>query len=292
LTSIFAVFRLYPDVVFSKGGYASFPVLMAARLLFIPVVIHESDTVPGRVSLWAGKFAERIAISWPDAAKYFPVDKVALTGNPIRKDIAMAVSSGARDYLQLEEGTPIVLVLGGSQGASNINDAIIEALPEFVSKVQLIHQTGEKNFDEVKRTATAVLTGNQNRKRYKPFPYLDPLALRMGAGAASVVVSRAGSTIFEIASWQVPAILIPIPEPVSHDQTRNAFAFARAGGGEVIEEKNLTPHLLLSEIMRLIENPEIGNRMKEAQKAFQKPNAAHMVAEEILKIALKHEIKE
>jgi len=291
LTSLWAVYRLYPDVVFGKGGYASFPVLLAAKILRIPVVIHESDTEPGRVNLWAGKFARAIAVSYEDAGKYFPADKVAYTGNPVRKDIATPITDGAQEFLKLESGVPVILVLGGSLGSAAINDCIIEALPEFVEKYQIIHQTGTKNIKEAQSTAEAVLFKSTHKDRYKSFDYLNALALRMSAGASSIVISRAGSTIFEISAWGLPSIIIPIPEAVSHDQTKNAFAYARAGACEVIEEKNLTPHILLSEINRLLTNDTVLSKMKASARAFYKPNAAKAIAEEILKIALSHEIK-
>lgn len=290
MTSIWSVYRLYPDVVFGKGGYASFPVLVAAKFLRIPVVIHESDSEPGRVNAWAGKFAARIAVSYPEAVQYFPKEKVANTGNPVRKDIASPITAGAREFLKLETDTPVILILGGSLGAEAINDTIIEALPEFVQKYEIIHQTGKNNFNEARQTAEAVLAHAEHKDRYKAFDYLNALAMRMAAGAASVVVSRAGSTIFEIAAWGLPSIIIPIPESVSHDQTKNAFAYARAGACDVIEERNLTPHILLSEIDRLVNNQADRERMITAAKAFYKPNAARQVAEEILKIALSHEI--
>src|SRR4051812_24454097 len=101
--SIIEVWRLYPDVVFGKGGYASFPALLAARILRIPVVIHESDSHPGRVNAWAGKFADKVAVSYAEASQYFPKGKVALTGQPVRKEIATPITEGAREYLKLEK---------------------------------------------------------------------------------------------------------------------------------------------------------------------------------------------
>ncbi|MDB5194080.1 MAG: UDP-N-acetylglucosamine--N-acetylmuramyl-(pentapeptide) pyrophosphoryl-UDP N-acetylglucosamine [Parcubacteria group bacterium] len=288
--SVVQVWRLYPDVVFGKGGYASFPALLAARILRIPVVIHESDTVPGRVNAWAGKFATRIAVSYAEAAAYFPKDRVALTGQPVRRDIAAPISDGAREYLKLEPNLPVILILGGSQGSGIINDIVIEGLNELVEKYEIIHQVGEKNIAEVESTSRAVLASSTHKDRYKPFDYLNALAMRMAAGVASVVVSRAGSTIFEIASWDVPSIIVPISEKVSHDQRSNAFAYARAGAGEVIEEENLTSHVLSAEIERLVTNQGAREAMKTAAKAFYKPDAAKLVAEEIVKIALSHEI--
>ena len=291
LTSLYTVYRLYPDVIFGKGGYASFPVLVAARLLGIPVVIHESDTVPGRVNLWAGKFAKIVAVSYKEAAKYFPTGKVAYTSQPLRKDLALPITVGAREFLKIEEEVPVVLVLGGSQGAQKINDTVLEGLDNLVKKYAIIHQTGRRNITEVKATSEAVLFNSLHKDRYKVYDYLNVLALRMAAGVASVVVSRAGSTIFEIAAWGVPSIIIPINEKISRDQHSNAFAYARAGACEVIEENNLTVNILASEIERLVTNQSEREKMQAAAKAFYKPNAARLVAEEILKIALGHELE-
>lgn len=289
--SLVEVYNLYPDVVFGKGGYASFPVLLAARILRIPVVIHESDTVPGRVNLWAAKFVQRIAVSYKEAAQYFPVGKVAYTGQPVRKETVTKIVSGAREFLKIEENVPVVLILGGSQGAQKINDTILEGLKRIVEKYAVIHQTGANNIVEVKSTADAVLFDSSHKDRYKSFDYLNSLALRMAAGVASVVISRAGSTIFEIAAWGLPSIIIPINERVSRDQHSNAFAYARSGACEVIEEKNLTTSILVSEVERIISDRATREKMEGAAKAFYKPDAARLVAEEILKIALEHEVE-
>lgn len=291
IQSIFQVYSIYPDVVFAKGGYASFPALLAARILRIPVVIHESDSAPGRVNAWAGKFADKVAISYPDAARFFSPEKVALTGNPVRKDIEVPITEGTHEFLNLEENVPAVLVLGGSQGAKALNDLILEDLDNLLQSFQIIHQTGKNNYQEVKATAEAVLYNSKFKNRYKAYDYLNELAMRMAAGASSVVVSRAGSTIFEIAAWGVPSIIIPIPEEVSHDQRKNAYAYARSGAAVVIEEANLSAHILKSEIERLINNKEISDKMRQSAKEFYKPNAARVIAEEILKIALSHEIE-
>ena len=292
LGALVSVYKLYPDVVFAKGGYASFPVLFAARVLRIPVVIHESDTTPGRVTAWAGKFAEKIALSYPEAAKYFPADKTAVVGNPVRPDIAVPITEGAREFLEIESDIPVVFILGGSQGSQIINDTVLEALPMLVEKVAIIHQAGPKNIAETRAAGEAVLFNSAHKDRYKPFDYLNPLAMRMAAGVASVVVSRAGSTLFEIAAWGVPSIIIPIPDSNGDHQRQNAFAYARAGACVVIEEHNLKPNILVSEIERLIADKLEHDKMSVAAKKFYKPNAAREVAEEVLKIALSHEIEE
>lgn len=287
--AIWRVFIIYPDVVFSKGGYASLPALWAARLFRIPVFIHESDSHPGRANLWAAKFAQRIALSYPEAMSYFPVAKTAVTGNPIRKEILYPVKEGAHKFLELNTQDPVILIIGGSQGAVNINNTVLEILPQLIEKYQIIHQTGQANWLEVKNRSQVILTDNKNSDRYKPFPYLNDLALRMAAGAADLVITRAGSVIFEIAYWEIPSIIIPIPKNVSHDQYSNAFTYARSGGAIVIEENNLTASVLLSEVNRLLENAVLLAEMKAGARTFTKPNAGRVIAEEIVKIALKHE---
>lgn len=289
VTTFIDIFNLYPDVIFGKGGYVSFPALFAAKILRIPVIIHESDTVPGRVNAWAGKFARRIALSYPEAASYFPKEKTAFTGNPIRKEILAPLKNGAFDFLNLDPNVPTILVLGGSQGASLINENLIDVLPELVKKFQIVHQTGKKNFDYVKTTSEVILRGNPNQGHYKTFEYLNDLALRMSVGAASLIVSRAGSTIFEIASWGLPSIIIPITESNGDHQRKNAFAYARTGACTVIEESNLTSHILQSEIERLMTLPGELQKMHTAAQAFAKTNAAQTIASEIIKIGLEHE---
>jgi len=292
LTALWTLFMVYPDVVFSKGGYASFPTLFAARFLRIPVIIHDSDAIPGRVSLWSAKFARRIGVSYPETADYFKTyqDKVASVGNPVRKSLRNVLTEGAHEFLGLDPRVPTILIMGGSQGAQKINDVVLSALTDLVSHYQVIHQTGKRNFSEAEGSAKIVLEGSPYASRYHAFAYLNDLAMRMAAGAASVVISRAGSgSIFEIASWGKPSIVVPLDALVSRDQQKNAYAYARTGAAIVIEEKNLTPHLLVSEINRLIENTGTQEEMSRQARAFFKPDAARVIAKEIIATALKHE---
>ena len=290
IRAIFHIFFLYPDVVFGKGGYGSFPILFAARIFQIPVVIHESDVVPGRVNMWASKFAKKIAISYAEAAEHFPPEKTAFTGNPIRKAVLVPAREGAYEFLNFKRELPVILITGGSQGAQALNDVVLSALPDLVEKYQIVHQTGPNNIKEVVLRAKIALANSQYAERYKPFDYLNDLATRMSAGAAQVVVSRAGSAIFEIAAWGLPSIIIPIPEPISHDQTKNAFAYARAGACSVIEQSNLKPNLLLSEIERILTKPELARDMSEKARAFSRVDAAKTIANALIDIALSHEL--
>jgi len=289
LKAMWSIYSIFPDVVVGKGGYGSFPVLFAAKFFGIPVIIHESDSKPGKVNQWAGKFAKKIAISYPEAAQYFPKEKVALTGNPLRKEITKSIEHGARQFLEMELDTPVILILGGSQGAKRINETIVDALPKLLEKYQIIHQVGSKNIDDIKNMISVVLENHPNKSRYRPFGYLNEEALRMSAGAADLVISRAGSTIFEIAAWGKPSIVIPIPEEISHDQHKNAFTYARSGAAEVLEEINLSPNLLLAEIDKILNNPEKKEHMQKAAKGFARLDAAEKIALEIVNIALQHE---
>jgi UDP-N-acetylglucosamine--N-acetylmuramyl-(pentapeptide) pyrophosphoryl-undecaprenol N-acetylglucosamine transferase len=284
------VFNLYPDVIFSKGAYASFPVLFAAKLLRIPVVIHESDSVPGKTNLWASKFAKKIAISYPDTINYFPnQDKVAFTGNPLRKAVVNINRSGAHDYLGLDRNLPTILIIGGSLGAKIINERVLDALPKLVEKYQILHQTGKNNVVEVSQTAEVVLGNNPYKGRYRVFDYLNEINITMTAGAANLIISRAGSTIFEIASWGIPSIVIPITESNGDHQKKNAYSYARSGAASVIEEANLTTNVLIGEIDRILQDKNIIERMSKAAKNFTHPDAADKIAREIINIGLAHE---
>ena len=290
ISALFKVFLIYPDVVFGKGGYASFPTLLAAKILHIPVLIHESDSAPGRVNKWAGKFAKKIAISFNEAGAHFPIKNVAWTGHPIRKEIEQnETKEKALNYFKLKEDVPIVFVLGGSQGAEIINNTILDALPKLVENYQIIHQTGIKNFKIVKTQADIILENSKNKNRYIPIAFLNPLAMKMAAGAADIVVSRAGSTLFEIACWGIPSILVPFTNSNADHSKKNAFNYARAGACSVIEEMNMTGNILFSEINRIVKDKKTWNIMAHNAKAFHKPNAATKIARELVDIALEHE---
>lgn len=291
--STMQLFSIYPDVVFSSGGYAAFPTLYAARLLQIPVVIYDADAAPGRVSLWSSKFAKFIGVAHANAASKFPKsvkDKIARVGHPIRSEIQGLAKEGGHEFLKLDPSVPTLLVLGGSQGAKAINEVILDALKDLVSRYNIVHQTGSEHFKEVTGIAEVILKESQYAERYRTFGLLNTLAIRMSAGISSLIVARAGSgTIFEIASWGIPAILIPIPLDVSHDQTDNAFTYSRAGAAVVVEQHNLSPHLLAAEIDRLMNDANAREQMSQAARSFARPDAARKIAEILLETAIAHE---
>jgi UDP-N-acetylglucosamine--N-acetylmuramyl-(pentapeptide) pyrophosphoryl-undecaprenol N-acetylglucosamine transferase len=290
INAIYKLFSIYPDVVFGKGGYGSFPTIFAARILHIPVVIHESDSAPGRVNKWAGHFAKRIALSFKEAADYFPKKNVAWTGQPMRVEIEHpAQREKALEYFKLESELPVIFILGGSQGAEIINNTVLDALPRLIKNFQIIHQTGIKNFKSVVGRSEVILASSNERARYMPISYLNPLAMKMASGAATVIVSRAGSTLFEIASWGVPSILIPFTNSNADHSRKNAFNYAHTGACNVIEEANMTSNILSSEIERIVDDKNIWNKMAQSAKAFNKPDAAYKIARELVDMAMAHE---
>lgn len=291
--STLMLYRLYPDVVFSTGGFAAFPTLWAARILRIPVVIYDADARPGRVSLWSSSFARWIAVAHPEAAEQFPkkyLEKIARTGHPIRRELEAPAREGGHEFLKLDSAVPTIFIIGGSSGARAINETTLNALPTLIERFNVVHQTGVEHLDEVNQVAGVVLKDSRYAARYRSFGLLNALALRMTAGISSLIISRAGSgTIFEIASWGIPAILIPIPTEISHDQTENAFSYARAGAAVVLDQRNLTPHLLVAEIERIMNDRQAYAAMAAAAKNFARPDAARKIAAIIMETALPHE---
>lgn len=285
LQSLWKVFVLMPDVIFSKGGYGSFPVLFIARIFRLPLIIHESDIISGRVNLWSSKFASRIAVSFEKTLQHFPPGKTALTGNPIRKRILGGNIDEAREEFGAFSGKPVLFVIGGSQGSQILNDTVLAILKDLVFRYEVIHQTGTKNFDDVTGQARIIL--NNKLDEYHPLAFLDERQLRHSYLLSDLIVSRAGaSMIFEIAAWGKPSILVPLKDAAQDHQRENAYEYARSGACVVIEEANLTPHLLLHEIDTILADEARLKRIKEAAQRFSRIDAAEVIAREILKLGL------
>ena len=293
LKALASLLAIFPDVVVSKGGYASFPALVAARMLRIPVIVHESDAIFGRVNRWSARFAARIAISYPEAESELndrQKKKTALVGVPIRRQLRRNPNPDARKILRLDPDVPVVAVLGGSSGARYINVNVLDMLPIALKKYQVVHVTGTDHAASVKREASSSLRGMKGLHTYHALPNLNAFHLRALYSAASVVVTRAGSgTLFEIAAWGIPAIVIPIPEDVSRDQRTNAYAYARGAGGVVIEEQNLNPNLLVAEIDKIAGDTSRQKALRERALSFSMPDAAEKTARLVTGILKMHE---
>ena len=228
-------------------------------------------------------------------SKYIPstdfiIPGISFTASIIfRKEFFIREVLGAKEYFKLENGTPTVFVFGGSQGAKNINDNILDILPELLSDYQIIHQCGENNYQGCQGRADLILETSPFKSRYKLLPFLKFDGMRMAYGAADLAVSRAGSgSIFEIAASGLPGIIIPLTGSAQEHQRENAYAYAKSGAAAVIEERNLKPHILKSEIDRLFAGKEEMANMSESAKQFAKPNAAEKIAREIIRLAIEH----
>jgi UDP-N-acetylglucosamine--N-acetylmuramyl-(pentapeptide) pyrophosphoryl-undecaprenol N-acetylglucosamine transferase len=276
--SLFHLLIFMPDVIFSKGGYASFPVVLAGWIYRIPILIHESDSAPGLANKMLGKMANRIAVSYPEAEKEFPSAKVVLTGNPLRRDIANGNAQKARELFHLSESKKTIFVYGGSLGARIINDKITNILPELIRNYQVIHQTGKNNFEAVKHKA-GELGIKVGRDNYFPIDFVGE-ELKDILSVSDLVISRAGAnSISEIAANGKPSIIIPIENSNGDHQRKNAYALEKMGGCIVLEENNLGGHLLMSRIREILDNDVLAKKMGENARSFYHFDAAEKIAE-------------
>ncbi len=281
LQALFWLFVLAPDFVFSKSGYGSFPVALAARVLFTPLFLHESDIVPGLAAKMESKYSLEIFTSF-EKTEYFPKEKIICVGNPGREEILRGSGGEAKKIFELLGDKPLILFLGGSQGARRLNDIILEILPEMLASFEVVHQTGKKNYRSVRAEAKAILEENLKRY-YHPFPFLNETQLKHSLAECRFVVSRAGAgTLFEIAAAGKPALLIPLPQSAQDHQLKNAYQFAKSGGGEVLEQKNLTPHFFLERLKYFLSRPNILEKMKKGSLDFARPKAAKIIATYLL----------
>lgn len=286
--AVLKLFVLYPDVILSKGSYTSVPVTIAAFLLRIPVVVHESDTKLGSANRLASKFARYIAISFDEVAALLPKDRIALTGIPIRK-LLQTVPNDPLRQLGLPEDRPLIFVTGGSLGAERLNNLILESLDELLPDFTILHQVGAKHEEKIAQTAASLIQHIDLLERYFVKGTLDAEEMNLALSAASLVISRAGTgTIYEIAGKGKPSILIPIPEKISHDQTTNAYAYARTGAASVLEEGNLEDGLLQAEIHRIMSDPTAYAQMSASARGFARYDAADSIASTLLGIAQEH----
>lgn len=282
------LYVIYPDVVFSKGSYTSVPVVLAAAFLRIPIVIHESDTKAGSANKLAARFARYVAIAFDDVAQFFPPEKTALVGIPLRKEFTSEVPNAA-EQLGVPNDKPILFVTGGSLGAERINNLIIESLDELLPNYTILHQTGESHEEAVRQSSASLIQDTNLLARYFVRGNLSATEMNLAQSAASLIISRAGAgTIFEIAVKKKPSIIIPIPESVSHDQRTNAYAYARTGAGVVLEQDNLSDGLLTAEITRIMSDQGLYGQMSAAAAAFASTNAANTLAQTLIAIMQEH----
>uniref|UniRef100_N2B3Y3 UDP-N-acetylglucosamine--N-acetylmuramyl-(pentapeptide) pyrophosphoryl-undecaprenol N-acetylglucosamine transferase n=1 Tax=Eubacterium plexicaudatum ASF492 TaxID=1235802 RepID=N2B3Y3_9FIRM len=237
--------KLKPDIVFSKGGFVSVPVILAAKFCHIPSIIHESDLTPGLANKLAIPNAAKVCCNFPETLKYLPKDKAVLTGSPIRTELLSGNKENARKLCNFTAEKPVLFIVGGSSGSKFINDTIRGLLPELLKTYQIIHMCGKGNIEEsLNRTAG-----------YKQFEYIGS-QLNDIFSLAELVISRAGAnSICELLALHKPNILIPLSANASRgDQILNAQSFEKQGFSVVIEEEIITPDKLLNIIHETYKN--------------------------------------
>ena len=231
-----------PDVVFSKGGFVSVPVVRAAATLGIPCIIHESDMTPGLANKLCIPVAKKVCCNFPETYQMLPQDKAVLTGSPIRAELSQGNKITGLDMCGFTANKPVIMVMGGSLGAANVNKAVRDALPLLLPKYQIVHLCGKGKLDE------ALL----NTPGYKQFEYIKA-ELKDLFAMTDMVISRAGANaICELLALHKPNILIPLPAASSRgDQILNAQSFADQGFSIVINEEDITTELLTKKINEL-----------------------------------------
>ena len=282
LQSFFYIFFFYPDLIVSKGGYGAFPPSIVAKILQVPTFLHESDIVPGTVNKMLAKSALEIFVSFPET-KGFPKEKMILVGNPIRESLIKAPNEiEIKEKINITKEKPVIFIIGGSQGSERINDLILNAIPELVSKYQIIHQCGSNNSKKL-ISQTDFLIPKEFKKNYYLFPFLNEDQLKCAYHVSDVIISRAGSgSIFEISAIGKPSILIPLPESAQNHQIKNAYSYSGFGASLVMEERNITPHLFTEKLTNLINNEKTMERMKRKAREFSRPRSAEIISEYIV----------
>ncbi|MCK5413683.1 MAG: undecaprenyldiphospho-muramoylpentapeptide beta-N-acetylglucosaminyltransferase [Candidatus Pacebacteria bacterium] len=266
IQSLYFIHKFKPTIVFSKGGFASVPPVVAAWLLKIPILTHESDTIPGLANRIIAKFSKKILVSFYFSKKYFPEKKVILTGNPIREEILQGNKNSARKFFNLNENIPTILVFGGSQGAKKINSVIVKSLPKILEKFQIIHLCGKRNYEELKiKTEKMKL---KNNSRYRIYPFLSN-ELKDAFALYDVIISRAGaSSLFEIIALEKPSIIIPLPSSANNHQAENAKFFQDRNMIINIKEKDFKKEIFTEKLFELFEENNLRKNMIEKMHEY------------------------
>ncbi len=279
--SFFIILKIKPSLIFSKGGSGSIAVTFCARLLKIPLFIHESDVAPGLSNRVSSKWAKKIFVSFPKT-EYFDPKKTILVGNPIRKELIEGDTEKARELLGLTFEKPIILFCGGSQGAEAINDFVLNILNILLEDFEIIHITGTGNFEQV-QAESQVAADKDLRKYYHPINFADEKKMKHVYKVADLIISRSGAgSIFEIAAAGKPSILVPLPTAAADHQAKNAYVYAEAGAAIVIEQANLTKNFFMEKLQYLFLHPEVLEKMQNEALRFSKPLAGKAIAREIL----------
>ena len=279
--------RLRPRLVFATGGFVALPPAMAARALRIPVVVHEQTAVPGLANRIAGRFARRVALTFPMSGGEFRADRVVLTGNPLRPELAAGSPEAGRRLFGFGDTAPLVYVTGGSQGSHRINRTVGAVLAPLLERAQVVHQCGDHptTGDRAWLEAEASRLPETLRRRYALRPYVGA-ELRDIYAAADLVVGRSGAgTVNECCQLGRAALYIPLPGTSGDEQTANARLVEAVGGAALLPQISLTPERLLEVVTGLLADRPALARMGEQARTLAVPDAAERLARLILESA-------
>jgi UDP-N-acetylglucosamine--N-acetylmuramyl-(pentapeptide) pyrophosphoryl-undecaprenol N-acetylglucosamine transferase len=285
LQALGLVIRWKPQALFVTGGYTAIPMALACWLARVPVLVYLPDIEPGSAVKMVARLAATVAVTAAESRVYFPNRHVAVTGYPVRPEVAAASRGEAQAHFHLDPARPTVTVFGGSRGARSINEALLEALDELLADCQILHITGELDWPVVKERADR-LPGDR-RAHYQAFAYLHE-DMGLALAAADLVVSRAGaSTLGEFPMLGLGAILVPYPYAWRYQRV-NADYLADRGAAVRLNDEELKMKLMVT-IRDLLGNPERLKAMRAAARALAAPEASRRIAEELLQLMAAHE---
>jgi len=268
-----------PHAVLAMGGFTSVPPIAAGRKFGAATFLHESNTIPGKANRWLSRKVDQAFVGFPAAAFHLRTRNVLTTGTPVRAQLRSRDAAVCRVALQLEPQRPVLLVMGGSQGASAINELVLQMLPRLAdcaSELQLLHLTGSKDVEKVRNACAAY------KLKAVVMPFLAEMELALGA--ATLAVNRAGaSSLAELAAMRVPPVLIPLPTAADNHQFYNARAFAETGAARLLEQRIATPEKLMRLILELVENAATRQRMQAALEGWHSPHAAEQIAASMMR---------
>jgi UDP-N-acetylglucosamine--N-acetylmuramyl-(pentapeptide) pyrophosphoryl-undecaprenol N-acetylglucosamine transferase len=279
--------RLRPALLFATGGFVSVPPSLAARVLGIPIVVHEQTSVPGLANRLTGRWAARIAVSFPVRGGVFPPERVVLTGNPLRPALRDGSAAAAFTRFGFDPGLPLVYVTGGAQGSNRINRAVGEALPTLLPTCQILHQCGDNRETGDRRwlEGKAGALPPQLKPRFVVSPWVGE-ELRDVYAAASLCIGRSGAgTINEICQLGVPALFVPLPGTSGDEQTANARLVAEAGGAVILPQSELSPETLTAAVQRLLDDRKALAAMGAKARSLAVRDAADRLARLLLEVA-------
>ena len=283
LASFRAARRLFrerpPRAVLGMGGFTSAPPILAGKLRGAATAFHESNAIPGRANRWLAHVVDEAFVGFAGATGHLFMQRITTTGTPVRAQFQPQDAAACRAALGLNPRRPVLLVMGGSQGAAGINDLVIAALPalaRLMPDLQFLHLSGNGELDKVRAAYDALHLSAVVR------PFLAEMA--QGLGAATAAVSRAGaSTLTELAAMRLPAILIPYPHSAYDHQLCNARAFARSGAARLVEQQDATPHVISQSVVELTNHPDVRAGIAAALAPWHQPQAAAQIAARLLR---------